>query len=82
MVAPIASQLRRPQESMLSMYAVRGLEERLGVRLLARTTRIVAPTHAGEQLISRLRPALGDVDPSSIRSSVCASGRRDASGRW
>jgi DNA-binding transcriptional LysR family regulator len=43
-------------------HAVRGLEERLGVRLLARTTRSVAPTDAGEQLISRLRPALGDVE--------------------
>ena len=43
-------------------HAVRGLEERLGVRLLARTTRSVAPTEAGEQLIGRLRPALGDVE--------------------
>jgi DNA-binding transcriptional LysR family regulator len=43
-------------------HAVRGLEDRLGVRLLARTTRSVAPTEAGEQLISRLRPALGDVE--------------------
>ena len=42
-------------------HAVRGLEERIGVRLLARTTRSVAPTDAGEQLIGRLRPALGDV---------------------
>src|SRR6188474_1550434 len=36
--------------------------ERLGVRLLARTTRSVAPTQAGEQLISRLDPALGEVE--------------------
>jgi DNA-binding transcriptional LysR family regulator len=42
-------------------HAMRGLEERFGVRLLARTTRSVAPTDAGEQLISRLRPALGDI---------------------
>src|SRR4249920_1832303 len=42
-------------------HAVRGLEERTGVRLLARTTRSVAPTDAGEQFIARLRPALGDV---------------------
>jgi DNA-binding transcriptional LysR family regulator len=40
---------------------MRGLEERFGVRLLARTTRSVAPTPAGEQLIARLRPALGDI---------------------
>src|SRR5438309_1200490 len=42
-------------------HAMRGLEERFGVHLLARTTRSVAPTHAGEQLIARLRPALGDI---------------------
>ncbi len=42
-------------------HAIRGLEERIGVRLLARTTRSVAPTDAGEQLLGRLRPALGDI---------------------
>jgi DNA-binding transcriptional LysR family regulator len=42
-------------------HAVRGLEERVGVRLLARTTRSVAPTDAGEQLIAHLGPALADV---------------------
>lgn len=42
-------------------HAIRGLEERLGVRLLARTTRSVAPTEAGDQLLARLQPALGDV---------------------
>jgi DNA-binding transcriptional LysR family regulator len=42
-------------------HAIRGLEQRVGVRLLARTTRSVAPTDAGEQLLARLRPALGDV---------------------
>jgi len=42
-------------------HAIRGLEERFGVRLLARTTRSVAPTDVGEQLIARLRPALGDI---------------------
>ena len=42
-------------------HAIRGLEETLGVRLLSRTTRSVAPTEAGEQLLMRLRPALIDV---------------------
>src|SRR5258708_14327992 len=42
-------------------HAIRGLEETLGVRLLSRTTRSVAPTEAGEQLLARLRPALTDV---------------------
>ena len=40
---------------------LRNLEERLGVRLLNRTTRSVAPTEAGLQLLSRLRPALSEV---------------------
>jgi DNA-binding transcriptional LysR family regulator len=42
-------------------HAIRGLEERLGIRLLARTTRSVATTPAGEQLLARLQPALGGV---------------------
>src|SRR5256712_785266 len=42
-------------------HAIRGLEEDLGVRLLSRTTRSVAPTEAGERLLTRLRPALNDV---------------------
>ena len=33
-------------------HAISGLEERIGVRLLARTTRSVAPTEAGEQFIA------------------------------
>ncbi|AWJ91121.1 LysR family transcriptional regulator (plasmid) [Azospirillum baldaniorum] len=40
---------------------MRELEEHLGVRLLNRTTRSVAPTEAGEQLLRRLEPALGEV---------------------
>jgi DNA-binding transcriptional LysR family regulator len=39
---------------------VRQLEERLGVRLIERTTRSVAPTIAGERLLARLRPVLDD----------------------
>src|SRR5215472_7492471 len=37
---------------------IRGLEEKLGVRLLNRTTRSVAPTEVGERLLAQLRPAL------------------------
>jgi DNA-binding transcriptional LysR family regulator len=40
---------------------LRSLEQRLGVRLLHRTTRSVAPTEAGARLIERLGPALGEV---------------------
>ena len=42
-------------------HAMRGLEEKIGVRLLSRTTRSVSPTEAGEQLLARLRPAITDV---------------------
>jgi DNA-binding transcriptional LysR family regulator len=42
--------------------AVRRLEARLGVRLLHRTTRSVAPTEAGARLLERVGPALGEVD--------------------
>ncbi len=42
-------------------HAMKGLEARLGVRLLARTTRSVAPTEAGERLLRTLRPALTDI---------------------
>lgn len=43
-------------------FTVRRLEERLGVRLLTRTTRSVAPTAAGESLLEALRPALAQID--------------------
>jgi DNA-binding transcriptional LysR family regulator len=42
--------------------SVRRLEKRLGVRLLNRTTRSVAPTEAGQRLAERLMPALGEVE--------------------
>jgi len=43
---------------------VQRLEERLGLRLLARTTRSVAPTQVGKQLHSTLSPMLRDLDAS------------------
>jgi DNA-binding transcriptional LysR family regulator len=55
-------------QSALS-HAIRGLEERVGVRLLTRTTRSVAPTEAGEQLILHLRPALVDIRETLERIS-------------
>lgn len=42
-------------QSALS-HAMRGQEERLGIRLLTRTTRSVSPTLAGERLLERLQP--------------------------
>jgi DNA-binding transcriptional LysR family regulator len=48
-------------QSALSQI-VRRLEERLGLRLLTRTTRSVAPTQAGERLLQTLAPAISDLD--------------------
>ncbi len=48
-------------QSALSQI-VRRIEQRLGVRLLSRTTRSVAPTEAGERLIATLAPMLHDLD--------------------
>lgn len=48
-------------QSALS-HAMRGLEERMNVRLLTRTTRSVAPTEAGEKLIEYIEPLLVEAD--------------------
>jgi DNA-binding transcriptional LysR family regulator len=48
-------------QSALS-HTVRRLETRLGVRLLARTTRSVAMTHAGERLLQSVGPRLDEID--------------------
>jgi DNA-binding transcriptional LysR family regulator len=48
-------------QSALS-HTVRGLEERLGVRLLTRTTRSVAPTQAGERLLQTAGPRLEEIE--------------------
>jgi DNA-binding transcriptional LysR family regulator len=48
-------------QSTLS-HTIRRLESRLGLRLIARTTRSVAPTDAGERLLSTVRPALEGID--------------------
>jgi len=55
-----AATIRGVSPSSLS-EALRRLEARLGVRLLNRTTRSVTPTEAGERLLERLVPALGEV---------------------
>lgn len=48
-------------QSALS-HAMRRLETKLGLRLLSRTTRSVAPTEAGERLLETLRPAFDAID--------------------
>lgn len=48
-------------QSALS-HTIRDLEERLGVRLLTRTTRSVAPTQAGERLLHTIGPRFAEID--------------------
>jgi DNA-binding transcriptional LysR family regulator len=48
-------------QSALS-HTVRALEERLGLRLLTRTTRSVAPTEAGERLLRNVGPRFDEID--------------------
>ncbi|WP_413992639.1 LysR family transcriptional regulator [Labrys okinawensis] len=60
-------------QSALS-HAMKALEERLGVRLLSRTTRSVSTTEAGETLLRSLRPALGDI-ASGIDAIVALRGK-------
>ncbi|WP_456309610.1 LysR family transcriptional regulator [Serratia proteamaculans] len=56
-----AAELSGVTRSTLS-HAIRGLEERLGVRLLHRTTRSVALTDAGEKLLRRITPHLNGLE--------------------
>lgn len=55
-----AAEERNVTPSSLS-HAMRNFEERLGVRLLHRTTRKVALTEAGERFLLRIQPALADL---------------------
>lgn len=48
-------------QSALS-HTLRGLEERLGVRLLTRTTRSVSPTEAGERLLATIAPRFEEIE--------------------
>ena len=43
-------------------HTIRALEERLGVRLLTRTTRSVAPTQAGERLLAVIGPRFDEIE--------------------
>ncbi|MCV9935051.1 LysR family transcriptional regulator [Boseaceae bacterium BT-24-1] len=64
-------------------HAMRALEERMGVRLLNRTTRSVSPTEAGFELLHRLQPALATLDEAldsiaTFRGSVAGTVRINA----
>jgi len=52
-------------QSALS-HTVRALETRLGLRLLTRTTRSVAPTEAGQRLMDTVGPRLDEIDAELV----------------
>jgi len=56
-------------QSALSQ-TVKGLEARLGMRLLTRTTRSVAPTEAGERLLSTVAPRFEEIEQELAAMSV------------
>ena len=66
---------RNVSPSALS-HVIRGLEDSLAVRLFNRTNRSIRLTEAGEQLLRRLGPAVGDI--AEAIGQVRASGRRPA----
>jgi len=53
---------------------IRHLEDRLGVQLLNRTTRSVAPTRAGSRLHERIAPLIADMD-AAVTETIAATGR-------
>ncbi|MBR0553728.1 LysR family transcriptional regulator [Stakelama marina] len=55
-----AAQMGRSPSAL--SHAVRGLEERVGVRLLTRTTRSVSPTQAGERLLATIAPRFDEIE--------------------
>jgi DNA-binding transcriptional LysR family regulator len=55
-----AAQLGTSQAAL--SHTIRKLETRLGIRLLARTTRSVTPTEAGERVLRRLAPAIAEIE--------------------
>lgn len=55
-----AAQLRVTQPAL--SYTIRTLEEKLGVRLLTRSTRGVSPTEAGQRLLDRLAPEFDEIE--------------------
>src|SRR3954470_14998057 len=65
-VAPERSFTRAAAQLGLSQstlsHTIRELEERLGVRLLTRTTRSVSPTEAGERLLRNVGPRFDEIE--------------------
>lgn len=55
-----AAQLEVSQSAL--SHTIRGLEERLGIRLLTRTTRSVSPTEAGQRLLQTVGPRFTEIE--------------------
>ncbi|MDH0563798.1 LysR family transcriptional regulator [Acinetobacter courvalinii] len=55
-----AAKLRTSQSAI--SQTLRNLEDRIGIKLLSRTTRSVAPTEAGEYLLSLIQPAIAEIE--------------------
>ena len=62
-------------QSALS-HTIRGLEERLGLRLLTRTTRSVSPTEAGERLLQTVGPRFEEIEAELAALSELAGKAR------
>lgn len=80
-----AAAVGRGVSSSAVSQSISVLEEALGIRLLNRTTRSVAPTEAGERLLKRLKPALHDIrtaidDLNQLRESPSGTVRINAPG--
>lgn len=59
-----AARLGMSQSSL--SRTIRKLEEQIGVRLLTRTTRSVAPTEAGQRLLASVGPRLGEIEAELV----------------
>ncbi|GBU18790.1 MULTISPECIES: LysR family transcriptional regulator [unclassified Methylobacterium] len=80
-----AAAAERGVSSSALSQTITGLEQTLGIRLLHRTTRSVAPTEAGARLLERLNPALDDIrgaleDLDRLRDSPSGTLRINAPG--
>ncbi|WP_207484730.1 LysR family transcriptional regulator [Arenibaculum pallidiluteum] len=84
MVAELGSFARAAEQLRISpstlSQTIRGLEERLGVRLLNRTTRSLSLTEAGGRLLARFKPAMQEMeaavaDVANLRSTPAGTVR-------
>lgn len=80
-----AAAAERGVSSSALSQTVASLEKALGIRLLNRTTRSVFPTEAGERLLERLAPALGEIrqavaDLDQLRENPSGTVRINAPG--